>query len=164
MCGRFSGASDGAVTEKYLHKIPLAVIWITIILVDSGVGCKMDRNRMEAKIAGWILKSLLLAYALTGILLLALAMLLYKLDMDEKAVSAGIVAIYITATLMGGLAIGKMAKTRKFLWGLIVGILYFALLVLITMGVYRTLDGAVAGLVTTFLLCAGGGTIGGMIS
>lgn len=124
----------------------------------------MDRNRMEAKIAGWILKSLLLAYALTGILLLALAMLLYKLDMDEKAVSAGIVAIYITATLMGGLAIGKMAKTRKFLWGLIVGILYFALLVLITMGVYRTLDGAVAGLVTTFLLCAGGGTIGGMIS
>ena len=133
-------------------------------LVDSGVECKMDSNRREAKIAGWILKSLLLSYALTGILLLTLAMLLYKLDMDEKAVSAGIIAIYITATLIGGLAIGKMAKTRKFLWGLILGILYFALLILITMGVYRTLDGAVAGLVTTFLLCAGGGTIGGMIS
>ena len=124
----------------------------------------MDRNRREARIAGWILKSLLLSYALTGALPLILAMLLYKLDMDEKAVSAGIVAIYITATLIGGLAIGKMAKTRKFLWGLILGILYFALLILITMGVYRTLDGAVANLVTTFLLCAGGGTIGGMIS
>lgn len=124
----------------------------------------MDRNRREARIAGWILKSLLLSYTLTGILLLTLAMLLYKLDMDEKAVSAGIIAIYITATLIGGLAIGKMAKTRKFLWGLILGILYFALLILITMGVYRTLDGAVASLVTTFLLCAGGGTIGGMIS
>ena len=85
--------------------------------------------------AGWILKSLLLAYVLTGILLLVLAMLLYKLDMDEKAVSAGIVAIYITATL-----------------------------ILITIGVYRTLDGAAASLITTFLLCAGGGTIGGMIS
>lgn len=124
----------------------------------------MDRNRREAKIAGWILKSLLISYALTGILLLALAMLLYKLDMDEKAVSAGIIAIYITATLIGGLAIGKMAKTRKFLWGLILGVLYFALLVLITIGVYRTLDGAVASMVTTFFLCAGGGTIGGMIS
>ncbi len=124
----------------------------------------MDRNRREAKIAGWILKSLLLSYALTGALLLVLAMLLYKLDMDEKAVSAGIIAIYITATLIGGLAIGKMAKTRKFLWGLILGILYFALLILITIGVYRTLDGAAASLVTTFFLCAGGGTIGGMIS
>ena len=124
----------------------------------------MDRNRREARIAGWILKSLLLSYALTGALLLVLAMLLYKLDMDEKAVSAGIVAIYITATLIGGLAIGKMAKTRKFLWGLILGILYFALLILITIGVYRTLDGAAASLVTTFFLCAGGGTIGGMIS
>lgn len=124
----------------------------------------MDRNRREIKIAGWILKSLLLAYALTGILLLALAMLLYKTDMDEKAVSAGIIAIYITATLVGGIVIGKMAKTRRFLWGMILGILYFALLILITMGVYRTLDGAVTSLVTTFLLCAGGGTIGGMIS
>lgn len=124
----------------------------------------MDRNRREARIVGWILKSLLISYALTGALLLILAMLLYKLDMDEKAVSAGIVAIYITATLIGGLVIGKMAKTRKFLWGLILGILYFALLILITMGVYRTLDGAAASLVTTFLLCAGGGTVGGMIS
>lgn len=124
----------------------------------------MDRNRREARMAGWILKSLLLAYVLTGILLLVLAMLLYKLDMDEKAVSAGIVAIYITATLIGGLAIGKMAGTKKYLWGLILGILYFALLILITIGVYRTLDGAAASLVTTFLLCAGGGTIGGMIS
>lgn len=124
----------------------------------------MDRNRREARIAGWILRSLLLAYVLTGILLLALAMLLYKMDLDEKAVSAGIVAIYITATLVGGIAIGKMAKTRRFLWGMILGILYFALLVLITIGVYRTLDGGAASLATTFLLCAGGGTIGGMIS
>lgn len=124
----------------------------------------MDRNRREARIAGWILKSLLLSYALTGALLLILAMLLYKLDMDEKAVSAGIVAIYITATLIGGLVIGKMAGTKKYLWGLILGILYFALLILITIGVYRTLDGAAASLITTFLLCAGGGTIGGMIS
>ncbi|MDO4311489.1 MAG: TIGR04086 family membrane protein [Eubacteriales bacterium] len=124
----------------------------------------MERNRKETGIAGWILKSLLIAYVLTGALLLVLAMLLYKMDMDEKTVSAGIIAIYITATLIGGLAIGKMAKARRFLWGLILGILYFALLILITLGVYRTLDGAMGNYITTFLLCAGGGMIGGMIS
>lgn len=111
-----------------------------------------------------MLKSLLISYVLTGILLLVLAMLLYKLDMDEKAVSAGIIAIYITSTLVGGLAIGKMAKSRRFFWGLLLGVLYFALLIVITLGVYRTLDGAMSNYITTFLMCAGGGMIGGMIS
>lgn len=124
----------------------------------------MERNQKETGRVGWILKALLISYVLTGALLLVLAMLLYKLNMDEKAVSAGIIAIYITATLIGGLAIGKMAGSRRFMWGLILGILYFALLLLITLGVYRTLDGAAGNILTTFLLCAGGGMIGGMIS
>lgn len=124
----------------------------------------MEKNRRKTGKALWILKSLLTAYVITGILLLALAMLIYKLDMDERMVSAGIVAIYVTATLFGGLVIGKMAKTRRFFWGLILGVLYFSFLLVITLGVYRTLDGAMSNFVTTFLLCAGGGMIGGMIS
>lgn len=112
----------------------------------------------------WVLKALLLSYVVTGCLLLVLALLLYKLQLDEKAVSAGIVAIYVTATLVGGLVLGKVAKVRRFLWGLILGILYFVLLLLITLGVYRTLDGNGIHMATTFLLCAGGGMVGGMIS
>lgn len=124
----------------------------------------MERNGKITGKAGWILKALLIAYILTGVLLLILAMLLYQFNMDEKMVSAGITAIYITATLIGGLAMGKMAKTRRFFWGLLLGILYFALLIMITLGVYRTLEGAMSNYLTTFLLCAGGGMIGGMIS
>lgn len=124
----------------------------------------MEKNRRKTGKALWILKSLLTSYVITGILLLALAMLIYKLDMDERMVSAGIVAIYVTATLFGGLVIGKMAKTRRFFWGLLLGVLYFSFLLVITLGVYRTLDGAMNNFVTTFLLCAGGGMIGGMIS
>ena len=45
-----------------------------------------------------------------------------------------------------------------------IGIAYFALLLLITLGVYRTLNGDSANLLTTFILCAGGGMAGGMIS
>lgn len=124
----------------------------------------MERRSGKTAGAGWLLKSLLAAYALTGALLLVLAFLLYKLDMDERFVSAGIVAIYITATLIGGIAIGKMAGNRRFFWGLLLGVSYFLLLLLITLGVYRTLDGAAVDFATTFFLCAGGGMIGGMIS
>lgn len=112
----------------------------------------------------WVLKSLLISYMVTGIMLLLLALMLYKFKLDEKAVSAGIVAIYVAATLIGGLCIGKMAKNRRFLWGLILGALYFLLLILITFGVYRTLDGNGIHMITTFFLCAGGGMVGGMVS
>lgn len=124
----------------------------------------MDRKlRNDSKVL-WVLKALLASYVVTGILLLILAVLLYKMELDEKAVSAGIIAIYITATLIGGLLLGKMAKVRRFLWGLCLGVAYFALLLLITLGVYRTLDGSGVNILTTFILCAGGGMIGGMIS
>ena len=117
----------------------------------------------ESKVL-WVLKALLLSYIVTALLLLVLAGLLYKMDLGEKTVTAGIIAIYITSTMAGGIALGKMAKARRFLWGLSIGAGYFILLLLITLGVYRTIDTAGMNLITTFILCAGGGMIGGMIS
>ena len=78
--------------------------------------------------------------------------------------AAGIIMIYVVSTFVGGFIIGKLSGTRKFLWGLTCGILYFALLLLVSLGVYRSLQGDGANVVTTFLLCAGGGMLGGMIS
>lgn len=112
----------------------------------------------------WVLKSLLVSYLITGILLLVLTMALYKLELNEKAVSAAIIGIYIASTLIGGIIIGKLARSRRFLWGLGLGVGYFALLLLITLGVYHTLNGSGANLLTAFIMCAGGGMVGGMIS
>ena len=64
----------------------------------------------------------------------------------------------------GGFIIGKLMKVRRFFWGLSLGVVYFALLLLITLGVYKGLNGDGANLITTFILCAGGGMAGGMIS
>lgn len=124
----------------------------------------MERqSRKEAK-GMWVLKSLLASYIVTAVLLLLLAMALYKLELNEKSVSAAIVAIYVIATLIGGIVIGKLAKVRRFLWGLGLGIGYFGLILLITLGVYRTLNTDGVNLVTTLILCAGGGMAGAMIS
>ena len=124
----------------------------------------MERQvRKDSKVM-WVLKALLASYIVTGILLLLLTMALYKMELNEKMVSAAIVAIYVMATLIGGILIGKMAKVKRFIWGLGLGVAYFAMLLLITLGVYHTLNGDGANLVTTFILCAGGGMAGGMIS
>ena len=49
----------------------------------------------------WILKSLLAAYVVTGILLMILAMALYKFELTEEAVTAGITAVYLLSTFAG---------------------------------------------------------------
>ena len=124
----------------------------------------MERKLKRDSRVMWVLKSLLVSYVITGILLLLLAVALFKFELNEKAVSAAIVAIYIMATLLGGIIIGKFARVRRYLWGMGLGIGYFALLLLITLGVYRTINGDAVNLVTTLILCAGGGMAGGMLS
>ena len=90
-----------------------------------------------------IFQALLVSYIITGILLLVLAVLLYKLNLDKGKVTAGITGIYVVSAFAGGFLIGKLQKVRKFIWGLMLGILYFLLLVLVSFGVYHTLQGDV---------------------
>ena len=111
-----------------------------------------------------MLKALLCAYVVTGIMLLLLTVLLYKAGLSEENVNAGIILTYVISTFAGGFVIGKLTGVKRFLWGLLAGILYFVLLLLISLGVYHSLQGETGNLLTTFLLCAGGGMLGGMVS
>ena len=101
---------------------------------------------------------------MTGILLLILTVLLYKAGLSEENINAGIILTYVISTFSGGFVIGKLAGVKKFLWGLLLGIMYFVLLLLISLGIYHSLQSDMMNLVTTFLLCAGGGMLGGMVS
>lgn len=123
----------------------------------------MENMQKNIKVIWWI-KSLLASYIVTGILLLALTFFMYKFELNEKIVSAAIVGIYVVSTLIGGMIIGKLTKSKRYLWGMVLGIIYFVLLLLITLGVYRTLNGDSVSIVTSLILCAGGGMTGGMIS
>lgn len=121
------------------------------------------RRGIEQRAAD-MLKSLLCAYIVTGILLLILTLLLYKAGLSEENINAGIILTYVISTFSGGFVIGKLTSARKFLWGLLLGVVYFLLLTLISLGIYHSLQSDLMNLATTFLLCAGGGMLGGMIS
>ena len=123
----------------------------------------MENMQKNIKVIWWI-KSLLASYIVTGILLLVLTFFMYKFELNEKIVSAAIVGIYVVSTLIGGMIIGKLTTSKRYLWGMVLGIIYFVLLLLITLGVYRTLNGDSVSIVTSLILCAGGGMTGGMIS
>lgn len=123
----------------------------------------MQKNNIIQKIM-WMLKAMLASYIVTGLLLLLLTFLLYQFKLDEQTVVAGIVVIYVVSTFIGGLILGKLTKKRKFLWGSILGGLYFLLLFLISYGIYREFNTNGLNAITTALLCVGGGMLGGMVS
>ena len=76
-----------------------------------------DRQGIE-QTAVSMLKALLCAYVVTGIMLLILTILLYKAGLSEENVNAGIILTYVISTFAGGFVIGKLMKVKKFLWGI----------------------------------------------
>ena len=97
---------------------------------------------MEKKLFGNIcftrlVKALMLSYFLTMLMLLGLSFGLYKFDLSEK--------------------------TRKFLRGFMLGMLYFLLLLAISAGIYRSVQGGMQMMIA-WILCGAGGMLGGMVS
>lgn len=97
-----------------------------------------------------------------GASFLLLSFLLWKFSWKESWVQAGIVVIYLASSFSGGRMAGNMAGKRRFLWGICFGIVYFAILIIVS-AVF--LPGGFAGagrLLWAAAVCAVGGMAGGM--
>ena len=103
-------------------------------------------------------------FIVSGLLLLLLSLLLYKLEPEESVIRIGIIVIYVISGFAGGLLTGKMMREQKFLWGLAAGVIYFAVLLLVSLLVRGSFEVDMARVVTTFALCAASGMAGGMVS
>lgn len=128
-----------------------------------GLRSRMRTKEMSASVGTAVGCSLFLMLAVSGVLLLLLAFLLYQMELGEEVVKAGIIVIYLAAGLAGGLLVGKMRQEKKFLWGLCVGGIYFCVLFLISCGVNGGLPQDMVKVATTLVLCAASGMAGGMI-
>ena len=109
---------------------------------------------MEKSILRILLGALLAAYLVTALLLLGLAFGLYRLQLDESQISLGVSAVYIAACLIGGIV----------LWGLACGAVYFLILLGLTYAFQNGFHSDAREIALSFLMCAGAGTLGGMIS
>ena len=112
----------------------------------------------------FVLKSLLFSYLLTAGLLLLLSLLLYRFSLSERIVSISITGIYIVVTFLAGFLAGKREGSRKFLWGLMMGCLYFLILALVSLIVNDGMSSLSTSFLTVLVLCAGSGMLGGMLS
>ena len=112
----------------------------------------------------FILKNMLISYLLTAGLLLLLSLLLYRFGLSENIVSICITGIYVLATFLSGFLAGKREQTKRFLWGLLMGLLYFLVLSAVSLIVDSSTFSLGRGFITTLILCCAGGMLGGMLS
>ena len=111
-----------------------------------------------------IIRTLMISYLLSAILLLVMTFLLYKFRLEESRITAGIYGTYILSCLLGGFLAGKAMKTRRFFWGLLTGSLYFVFLFLMSSLQEQSITTDLPQILMILGICAGSGMIGGIIS
>ena len=81
------------------------------------------------------LKALLLAAVITGVEIIILSVLLYKTNLSESNLHIGVIVGYGIACFLSGLYCGKKIKTRRFLWGIAAGLIYYVVLLAVSVPV-----------------------------
>lgn len=111
-----------------------------------------------------ISKSLIISYIVTFILLLIFSMIMYYGNVSEKVVGLFVIITYFISSLLGGLSIGKSVENRRFLWGMILGLLYFGIIMMITLVGRVGNEQIDSSKITGFITSCIGGMLGGMTS
>lgn len=124
---------------------------------------KQEQKR-EGNLAKDFIKILFMMYVVTLVLLLLLALALFKAELPAVASKVWLIAVYIVSGLLGGFLVGKRAKSRKFLWGFLIGLAYFLILLAASFALYKGVPEDWTHLITTLVLCTAAGTVGGMVS
>ena len=109
-------------------------------------------------------KILLLMYVVTAMLLFLLAVLVQRFNWDNNAISIGISTVYVISCFIGGFFVGKVQQNKKFIWGILIGLAYVIIMLVITLVVKHGFHSTVSAFVTNLLLCLGSGMLGGMLS
>ena len=104
---------------------------------------------------------LLTQIILTTVILIVSSGIIWKYAYDEKAISAVVTGTYIVVNILGGIIAGKLFKKNKFLWGLAAGVIYFSVLLLFGIVIFKTGTPGI-NVVGNALICAVSGMTGGM--
>ena len=111
-----------------------------------------------------IIRTLMLSYFLSALLLLGMTFLLYKFRLDESQINIGIYGTYVLSCLTGGFLIGKAMRSKRLFWGLLIGILYFSLLFLLSALQEQRVPSDYSHLLKILGLCIGSSVAGSILS
>ena len=108
-------------------------------------------------------KGIICAYVVTAVILVILSFLLYRFHIPDSAVKGGIIFSYVFSCFVGGMVVSKVPEGRKYLWGLLTGVIYCVILLAVSMVWNRMMFANLSGTMSVCFLCLMGGMLGGML-
>lgn len=96
-------------------------------------GVRRERRGYEKIECVDIDKRCCFSYLISGICLLILAFLLFQFELPEGVLRGGIIFSYVFSCFLGGMVVSGKQEGKKYLWGLLAGILYYVILVAVSM-------------------------------
>lgn len=124
----------------------------------------MERMIVRRSRAVYVLKAVLLSYVVTLFLLLTISFLMLKTGMSAGGASIAIIAVYVIASFVGGYYLGKHVEEKRYVWGLVVALVYFMFYILISLLVKGDTPTVFMDYINTLLIISLGGMLGGMLS
>ncbi len=106
--------------------------------------------------------SVLISLAVTAVLLLFFAVVLYATSVSDSRISDAVFAITVAAVMSGGIAAARNAEKSGFLYGTFVALGYFAVVFLCALAVNRNAALSI-GMLIKFVSCVAAGMLGGII-
>lgn len=127
-------------------------------------GQKQEMMTMNQKAkAVKMIKSVIVAYILTAVVLLILSFIMYQCKLSVAGANGGILFTYVVACLVGGFLFSGSLEGKRYLGGGLLGVVYFAVVYCVSAVWNQSLLGQMPGMLTAFLICVFSGMLGGMI-
>lgn len=118
---------------------------------------------MKKRLAVQMAKGVVLAYIISALVLVVLALLMYKMDLSESVVRGAIIFAYVVSCFVSGMVVSANREGRRYLWGLLQGVIYYVILLVVSMICNRAVFTQIPGILPALFLCAFGGMLGGMV-
>lgn len=124
----------------------------------SGRGKSMKHN-----IVLQVVKGVVFAYVISAVALVFIAFMMYKWDVSDSVVRGGILAAYVLSCFISGAVVSRQHSERRYLWGLLMGAVYFTILWVVSLIGNKGAFTGVSGILPALALCLFGGMLGGMV-
>lgn len=110
-----------------------------------------------------MVKSVILAYLITAVVLLVLSFVMYKFKISAAGANGGILFTYVISCLAGGFLFSGCLGEKRYLGGGLTGVFYFVVTYCVSAVWNQSLADQMPGMLTAFLICVFSGMLGGMI-
>lgn len=110
-----------------------------------------------------VVKVFLLQIVMSFLFILLISFILLKTRLSDDKIIIGVGITYAVVNFIGGFLLGRIKESKRYIWGLIAGVLYFVCLLIVSLFIKGTNTEGMQ-VMAVFAICSLSGMAGGMLS